>query len=85
MDKSFIINELSETVLWLLEITGILLLAVVGIIYHHEWAIHVGGALCIVYFTASAILRRKERRKALTNALVATILATALIIKYIIL
>lgn len=82
MDKHFVTHEVLETTLWLLEITGIVLLAIVGIIYHHEWAILSGGIMCVIYFAISAFRRREDRRKALTSAAIAAALAAGLIIRY---
>lgn len=81
MDKAFVKREIIETLLWLMQITGIILLVIVGIIYRHKWAFNTGGVLCVVHYTIMAVRSSENRKKALICALIAALIAAILIIR----
>lgn len=82
MDKNEIRHELIETAVWLLQIAGLLLLVVGGIIYHGRQSTYVGGLLCTAYFIITAFRRRRSRRQAVIYGLMAVVLAGLLIGHY---
>ena len=82
MNKNEIKHELIETAIWLVQIVGLLLLVVGGIIYHGQLSTYVGGALCTAYFVISAYRSRHSRRRAVLYGLMAVVLAGLLIGHY---
>ena len=82
MDKNEIRHELIETAVWLLQIVGLLLLVVGGIIYHGRQSTYVGGLLCTAYFVISAFRNRRNRRLAIMYGAMAVVLAGLLIGHY---
>lgn len=82
MDRNDIKHEVIETAIWLLQIAGLLLLIVGGIIYHGQLSTYVGGALCTAYFVISAYRRRHNHRMAVLYGCIAVALAALLIGHY---
>lgn len=82
MDRNDIKHEVIETTIWLLQIAGLLLLIVGGIIYHGQLSTYVGGALCTAYFIISAFRRRHNHRMAVLYGCIAVALAALLIAHY---
>ena len=82
INKNEIKHELIETAIWLVQIVGLLLLVVGGIIYHGQLSTYVGGALCTAYFVISAYRSRHSRRRAVLYGLMAVVLAGLLIGHY---
>lgn len=82
MDRNDIKHEVIETAIWLLQIAGLLLLIVGGIIYHGQFSTYVGGALCTAYFIISAFRRRHNHRMAVLYGCIAVALAALLIGHY---
>lgn len=82
MDRNDIKHEVIETAIWLVQIVGLLLLVVGGIIYHGQLSTYVGGALCTAYFVISAYRSRHSRRRAVLYGLMAVVLAGLLIGHY---
>lgn len=82
MDRNDIKHEVIETAIWLLQIAGLLLLIVGGIIYHGPRSTYVGGALCTAYFIISAFRRRHNHRMAVLYGCIAVALAALLIAHY---
>ena len=81
MDKAFVKREIIETLLWLMQIAGIILLVIVGIIYRHKWAFNTGGVLCVAHYTITAVRCSENRKKALICALIASAVAAIVIIR----
>ncbi|MCI5876007.1 MAG: hypothetical protein SOX17_00055 [Prevotella sp.] len=82
MNKNEIKHELIETAIWLVQIVGLLLLVVGGIIYHGQRSTYVGGLLCTAYFVISAFRSRHSRRQAVMYSIMAVVLAGLLIGHY---
>ena len=82
MNKNEIKHELIETAIWLIQIAGLLLLVVGGIIYHGQSSTYVGGLLCTAYFVISAFRSRHSRRRAIMYGAMAVVLASLLIGHY---
>lgn len=69
-------NEIKETAIWLINILGMLAIVVGGILMKSATWLIIGGIMCTIYYTITALCNWKDKRR---SAVVYLIMALTLL------
>lgn len=69
-------NEIKETAIWLINILGMLAIMVGGILMKSATWLFIGGIMCTIYYTITALRNWKDKRR---SAVVYLIMALTLL------
>lgn len=69
-------NEIKETVIWLINILGMLAIVVGGILMKSATWLIIGGIMCTIYYIITALRNWKDKRR---SAVVYLIMALTLL------
>lgn len=69
-------NEIKETAIWLINILGMIAIVVGGILMKSATWLIIGGIMCTIYYTITALRNWKDKRR---SAVVYLIMALTLL------